>query len=402
MTPAPPRARGFSRALGVVLFLALAGCLAFLAMPAGREFLFGARVRVASKDPAAPPAELAALFGQALKQGLAPAGVDTALLRAELIGMAPAGGAAAGRHHFRWEVPLPRGVTADSAGMIFLAALARFDGKAVRIAKGGNGGPSPGSTSGYLRGDTWVEALFLESDDRQDGRPRVALLVAEFGYQELAKSSDELLSFARGITVAIHPNATGARRYADLARQKGLEVVIDLPMEGLDYPKNDPGAGAILVDLSEREIIKRLGHAFDQLGGAEGVHTLQGALAVEDRTVMRTVLTEVHRRRVYFLDSTRTAFSAVEALAAELGLPARRIRPALDWPKATSAQMEARLEELAATARDRGLAVGIVHPYPGTLAALRKLLPAWAASGLEVVPISEVVTVPKAASTPLR
>ena len=77
-------------------------------------------------------------------------------------------------------------------------------------------------------------------------------------------------------------------------------------------------------------------------------------------------------------------------------------RPGLDWPKATSAQMEVRLEELAASARERGVAVGVVRPYPGTLAALKKLLPIWAASGLEVVPVSEVVTVPKVAPGPLR
>ncbi|MDZ4805151.1 MAG: divergent polysaccharide deacetylase family protein [Candidatus Eisenbacteria bacterium] len=398
MTSGPPRARGLSRALGVVLFVALAGCLAFLAMPAGRAFLFGARVRQATGDPAVAPTVLAGLFGQALKQGLAPAGVDTALLRAESISEPPGDNRIAGRHHYRWEVPLPRGVTADSAGTIFRAALARFDGESF-----GNGtkGAQPGLVSGLLRGDIAVEVLLLPADARLDGRPRLAILIAEFRYPNLAEW-EELLSIARGVTVAIPPHATGARDLADRCRQKGLEVVIDLPMEGLDYPKNDPGPGAILVDLSEREIIKRLGQAFDRLGGADGVHTYQGNLAIEDRKVMRTVLFEVHRRKVYFLDSTKTAFSAVEAIAEEMGLQARRVRPGLDWPKATSAQMEVRLEELAASARERGVAVGVVRPYPGTLAALKKLLPIWAASGLEVVPVSEVVTVPKVAPGPLR
>ena len=398
MTPGPPRARGLLRALGVVLVLSL-GAGFFLLTKTGRGILFGARVRQATADRAVAPAALVALFGQALKQGLAPAGVDTSLLRAEAIIEASGAAGVPGRHHYRWEVPLPRGVTADSAGTFFHAALARFDGKPSPAEA--NGAP-PGLRSGRLRNDIRVETLFLEADDRQDGHPRLAILIAEFGSKNGEVASEELLSFALDVTVAILPNGTGARSWADRSRQKGIEVVIDLPMEGLEYPKNNPGEDAILVDLSEREIRKRLERAFDQLGGADGVHTVQGALAVEDRNVMRTVLTEVGRRKAYFLDSAKTTFSAVPALAAELGVRARRIRPGIDWEKGTSAEIEARLEELAATARKSGVAVGIVRPYPGTVAALRKLLPAWAASGLEVVPVSEVVTVPKVASGPLR
>jgi len=398
MTPGPPRARGFLRALGVVLVLVL-GAGFFLVTKTGRGLLFGAQVRQATADRAVAPATLVALFGQALKQGLAPAGVDTSLLRADAIIEASGAAGVPGRHHYRWEVPLPRGVTADSADTFFRDALARFDGKPSPAEAGS---APPGLRSGSLRDDIRVEALFLEADDREADHPRLALLIAEFGSKTGAVASEDLLTFARDVTVAISPNGTGARSWADRSRQKGIEVVIDLPMEGLDYPKNNPGKGAILVDLSEREILKRLGEAFDQLGGADGVHTLQGALAVEDRTVMRTVLTEVGRRKAYFLDSAKTTYSSVPALAAELGVRARRIRPGVDWEKGTSAQIEARLEELAATARKSGVAVGIVRPYPGTVAALRKLLPAWAASGLEVVPVSEVVTVPKVAPDPLR
>lgn len=395
MTPSPPRARGLFRALGVVLFLAFGTGFFFLLTPTGRGILFGARVRQATTDRAVAPGVLVALFGEALKQGLAPAGIDTSLLRAESIVGAQGTGGATGRHRYRWDVPLPRGVMADSASAFFRAALARFEGKPSPAEA--EGAP-PGLRSGRLRDDIRVEVLFLEADDRQDGHPRLAILITEFGYLNGVVESEELLSFARDVTVAISPYGTGARSWADRARQKGLEVVIDLPMEGLDYPKRDPGKEAILVDLSEREIRKRLEKAFNQLGGADGVHTVQGALAVEDRIVMRTVLTEIHRRKAYFLDSAKTTFSAVPALAAELAMPARRIRAGLDCPKCTSAQIEARLEDLATSAREQGVAVGVLRPYPGTVAALRKLLPTWAASGLEVVPLSEVVTVPKVAS----
>jgi len=380
----------------VILILALSGLLVFLVLPAGRRLLFGARVMTATADPAVPAAELARLFGESLKAALAPAGVDTSLLRVESIAEPASGAGKGSRLHRRWEVPLPRGLAADSAAALVAVAALPFHGEPMAASEGGNGGRIY-----RLRADVEVEAVFLVPDARSDGRPRLALLIDEFGFR---KESEEIIDFAREITVAIPPGATGARSLAERCRRVGIEVLVDLPMEDLNYPKNDPGPNGILVDMSEREILKRLGEAYKLLGGAEGVHTLGGNLAVEDRDVMTVILGEVKRRRGYFLDSTRTTFSTVEDVAAAAGVATRKLRSpgALDYPGATAAQVEAKLTELAETARTRGVAVGILRPYPGTVEALRKMLPAWAASGLEVVPVSEVVAVPGKAASPSR
>ncbi|HEX7878650.1 MAG TPA: divergent polysaccharide deacetylase family protein [Candidatus Eisenbacteria bacterium] len=375
----------------MILILALVGLVGFLVMPAGRRLLFGARVMTATADPQVPATELARLFGESLKAALAPVGVDTTLVRVESLAAGEKGSL-----HQRWEVPLPRGLSADSASTLLAAAAVPFHGKPQPAPEGGNSGFAT-----RLRADVQVEAVFLVPDARTDGRPRLALLVHDFVQ---GKESREIIDFAREITVAIPPGTTGARDLADGCRRVGIEVLVDLPMEDLNYPTNDPGPKGILVDLTEREIMKRVGEAYKLLGGAEGVHTLGGNLAVEDRSVMTAIIGEVKKRRGYFLDSTRSTFSTVEEVAAAAGVPSRKVRSpgALDYPTATAAQVEAKLAELAETARSRGVAVGILRPYPGTVEALRKMLPAWAASGLEVVPVSEVVAIPGKGANPSR
>jgi polysaccharide deacetylase 2 family uncharacterized protein YibQ len=40
------------------------------------------------------------------------------------------------------------------------------------------------------------------------------------------------------------------------------------------------------------------------------------------------------------------------------------------------------------------MAAGLIHPYPATVEALRGLVPEWRRSGIELVPLSEIVTIP--------
>lgn len=402
-TPDPPRRRAGRRLFGLPLLVPallalLVGGALLLALPAGREALFGARALQATVDQEVPPADLARLFDRALKKELAAAGVDTALLRTEATATAdPARDVATSR--YRWEVPLPKPATIDMGRQAFAAALEPFRGEEI---PGAEGSDRRALLAGRLRPDVIVEALLLGPGAPSADRPRLALLVDDFGRWNHAES-EALLAIGRGLTVAIPPGGTGARGLADRCRARGLEVVVALPMEDLNYPRKDPGRDAILVDQSPREIRKRVADAVDRLGGAAGLHTYMGELAVEDPIVMTAIFEEARERRLYFLDSTKTTYSASLETGARLGVPVRRLkRDQVDIATSTPAQVTAKLEELAAQARQYGTAVGLLRPYPGSIEALRRLLPKWTAEGLEVVPLSEVVAVPDDAARARR
>jgi polysaccharide deacetylase 2 family uncharacterized protein YibQ len=56
-----------------------------------------------------------------------------------------------------------------------------------------------------------------------------------------------------------------------------------------------------------------------------------------------------------------------------------------------SGAVDQMLLELERIARDRGYAIGIGHPHPGTLDALARWLPTLHARGFELVPVSAIV-----------
>jgi polysaccharide deacetylase 2 family uncharacterized protein YibQ len=50
-----------------------------------------------------------------------------------------------------------------------------------------------------------------------------------------------------------------------------------------------------------------------------------------------------------------------------------------------------RLKELISIARDHGTAIGICHPYPSTVTALKKMIPQIQAEGIQIVPLSQAL-----------
>jgi polysaccharide deacetylase 2 family uncharacterized protein YibQ len=78
------------------------------------------------------------------------------------------------------------------------------------------------------------------------------------------------------------------------------------------------------------------------------------------------------------------------AAAREYGVPALRRDVFLDADPAPGA-IEAQWQRLLARARTQGAAVGIGHPYAATLALLERELPALAASGVVLVPLSALL-----------
>lgn len=369
-------------AVGLVLILALGGGL-WLQTAAGRNFALETRLRWIALVQGNRPEVLAPLFEKTLQGSLHASGIDTSLIRVER----RSGSAVPAR----WEIPLPEGFATTRGNALATRVVQRFGG---RIDDGVEEAGNRVLLTGALASGPAIEFLFMGKDKPRGGAPRLALLVDRFGYRNMAES-EALIRIGRGLSVAILPHTTGARDLADRCRAGGMEVLLNLPMEGLDYPRIDPGPGAILVDMAPSEIRRRVSRSLDELGGAAGMHTFMGALAVEDADVMRAVLETAAGRNAYFVDSAPSTFSVVRETAAQVGAASIRLRTdRIDAAGVGPATVRKNLEDLAAQARERGFAVGLIRPFPATVEALTALIPLWREQGIELVPLSEIVTVP--------
>ena len=111
---------------------------------------------------------------------------------------------------------------------------------------------------------------------------------------------------------------------------------------------------------------------------------------MEHEAVVRVVLRELKKRGLFFLDSGTTDRSMGYKLARELSLKTGKRDVFLDnetGPK----DMEAQLNQLMKIARLRGKAIGIGHPYPTTVAALKGMIAKIQKAGIKIVPLSQVL-----------
>jgi hypothetical protein len=106
---------------------------------------------------------------------------------------------------------------------------------------------------------------------------------------------------------------------------------------------------------------------------------------------MKAVMTALERYDVFFLDSLTSPKSLAYNTAREMGVPAARNSVFLDDDTEDSEVVEERLRRLVAVARRQGSAIGIAHPHPWTLEALKANRAYLDNSGVELVYVSELV-----------
>lgn len=220
------------------------------------------------------------------------------------------------------------------------------------------------------------------------GAPKVAIVMDDLG-MDLA-TARALLAIDLPVTFAILPWNERAPQVAELAHQAGREVLIHLPMEPRGYPATKPGPEALLIGLNDGELRRRFAGYLARVPHAVGGNNHMGSRFTEDREKMQVVLGEMQGAGLFFLDSVTSGSSVGFDVARELGIPAARRDRFLDNVQDT-AKIAAELRKLARLAARQGYAIGICHPYPQTLAALRQEAATFAREGVEVVPVSELL-----------
>lgn len=205
--------------------------------------------------------------------------------------------------------------------------------------------------------------------------PRVALVIDDLGYIQ-PEVVTRLCSLPVAFSVAVLPYQEHTRESADIAHRLGKEVMLHLPMEPVGYPGpgRDPGPNAILFNLPEPEVRRRVRLALDDIPHRTGVNNHMGSRITPDRTRMAWVLQEVKARKFFFVDSRTEKDSVAFDLAEQLGIPAVQRKVFLDDDKAFP-EMEKQWERALKLAEKDGSVLIIGHIYPETVEALEKLVP---------------------------
>lgn len=256
---------------------------------------------------------------------------------------------------------------------------------AAGLAEGGRAGR--GRTEQSAEGIRRVSQGALERPDA----PRMAIVIDDWGYPWSA--ADGFLSLAVPLTVAVIPHLPLSSQHAHQAWEAGYEVILHLPMEPLN-PNVKLEPGTIRVDMSPVEIVRSLARGLESVPYVAGVNNHMGSRATADSRVMHTLLAELRRRGLFFLDSRTNPRTAGPAVAQALGVPWAVNQLFLDDVDDEAAILSQLQKAVEMALRD-GQVVVIGHVRPATYRALAAFLPKVWEAGIELVYVSELLHHPR-------
>ena len=217
---------------------------------------------------------------------------------------------------------------------------------------------------------------------------KVAIIIDDLGYNN--HKADELLNIDAKLSFSVFPLAPNSKSIAEKANAMGKDVMLHLPMEPYKYPEKNPGNGSLLLRMSDEELEEILDRDIESVPFIKGINNHMGSRFTEDPKKMMVVLKKLDKEGLFFLDSLTSSDSVGYKLAKEVGLDTAARDIFLDNEKDIE-YISSQVDKLIKISKKRGYAIGIGHPYPSTIEALKLLIPELKTKGIEVVPISHLV-----------
>jgi polysaccharide deacetylase 2 family uncharacterized protein YibQ len=222
---------------------------------------------------------------------------------------------------------------------------------------------------------------------------KVAIVIGGLGLSQTGTQA-AIKALPPEVTLGFASAGNSLSRWMQAGRQAGHEIVLQVPLEPFDYPRVDPGRNTLIVDAPAAENVKSLHWALGRTTNYVGVMNYMGGRFVTDQEAMTPFMAELGKRGLMYLDDGSSARSVAPAMALASSVPLAVADGAIDAQRDRGAIMK-KLDELEATARARGSAVGTGSAFDETVDAVR----AWVAEakkrGIEIVPISALASDPE-------
>ncbi|TCZ77421.1 divergent polysaccharide deacetylase family protein [Paenibacillus albiflavus] len=224
-----------------------------------------------------------------------------------------------------------------------------------------------------------------------DKSKMASIIIDDFGNN--MKGTQEIIAMPYPLTVAVMPFLPTSKSDAEAAHLAGKEVIIHMPMEPVSGNKSWLGPGVILTSLSDDEIRKRVDAAVAEIPHAIGINNHMGSKATGDPRVMRIVLEQCKKHRLFFVDSHTNYHSIACKTAVEVGVPCIENELFLDDTHTVSHVMK-QIGVIHQRLQTRKYCVAIGHVGSSgrtTAEALKNKLPDLA-NYVQLIPISQLIS----------
>ncbi len=229
--------------------------------------------------------------------------------------------------------------------------------------------------------------------DRQrdiDGQlPQIAIVIDDLGYDK--RIAKKFLNLNVELTFSILPQSPFQKTIARAAHDKGIEVMLHLPMEPNEYPEVHPGPGTLLTSMSPDTLLEQLKADLDAFPYIAGVNNHMGSKMTTVSTQMYQIFSVLKQRDLFFIDSRTTPESLCKPSARLLQIRFAERDVFLDHFHESDA-IRKEIRRMIKIASKYGQAIGIGHPGKNTFKVLQEMLPELQKK-VRLVPASEIVEV---------
>ena len=243
--------------------------------------------------------------------------------------------------------------------------------------------PGPGGLLPIIAADGRASWKAYARPFIDDGRPKIALVIGGLGLNpDAARQAIDALP--PEVTLSFSPYAENLQALVDRARAAGHEVMVEIPMESVDYPDSDTGPYTLLSASAPQDIQNKLDWLMSRATGYFAVTNMAGGRFLSQDKAMAPFVQALRQRGVAFVDDGQAGGRGAGLHRATLGA---QIDGDLD-----DQAIDGQLLSLEARALQTGSALGTGSAYPLTLAQVQRWAAAVRERGYALAPASALMT----------
>jgi polysaccharide deacetylase 2 family uncharacterized protein YibQ len=212
---------------------------------------------------------------------------------------------------------------------------------------------------------------------------KVAIVVEGLGLNRAATEA-ALTKLPPSVTLAFSPYARDLKRLMDRAKQRGHEVLIEVPMESKAFPADDPGPLGLLTSLETKDNVERLDTILKEATGAVGVFDGMGSKFRESQSHIGEVLGKLKAQNLFYVQGRpgiRVGDTEVPSATTDVVIDEKPFRAALD----------ARFDYAERLAKYQGSSVAVMTARPISFERLALWAEQLPKKGVALTPVSQVL-----------
>lgn len=214
---------------------------------------------------------------------------------------------------------------------------------------------------------------------------KIVILVAGLG---LSKSStDEALTLPNNFTLGFSPYTGDIANWIYSVHSKGFEIMLNLPLQPLDYQMNDPGPLAMLDNISTADNMRRLQQIILKSPYIKGFYTLDNESFSSSRSNFMPIVEELQKKNLFMVFGNPDNYQMIKSINESSSSEIKQIDIVLD-KDLDDMKIQDNLRRLEQIAKLKGSVIAVMRAYPISIKNIKKWLDELDEKKYSIVPIS--------------